>query len=118
MEEDKEYFRIYYQNHKGEYRKRDKKWRKNHPGEVKAIRKRYRENHPMKKRIKNILGPPIKKIKLKPFKERISPELQAKMKENTRINNKYIKFFNTVETGNDKFLVQNILKKSEAVANE
>jgi transposase len=51
-------------------------------------------------------------------KRKFSPELQAKMKENTRINNKHIKFFNTVETGNDKFLVRNILKKSRAVANE
>ena len=51
-------------------------------------------------------------------KRKFSPELQAKIEENTRINNKYIKFFNTVETGNDKFLVRNILKKSRAVANE
>ena len=51
-------------------------------------------------------------------KRKFSPELQAKMKENTRINNKYIKFYNTVETKDDKFLVQNILKKSRAVANE
>jgi len=51
-------------------------------------------------------------------KRKFSPELQAKMAENTRINNKYIKFYNTVETGNDKFLVRNILEKSRAVANE
>jgi len=49
---------------------------------------------------------------------KFSPELQAKIRENTRINNKYIKFFNTVKTGNDKFLVRNILEKSRAVANE
>ena len=51
-------------------------------------------------------------------KRKFSLELQAKMEENTRINNKYIKFFNTVETGKDKFLVWNILKKSRAVADE
>ena len=51
-------------------------------------------------------------------KRKFSPELQAKMKENTRINDKHIKFFNTVETKDDKFLVRNILKKSRAVANE
>lgn len=51
-------------------------------------------------------------------KRKFSPELQTKMKENTRINNKHMKVFNTVETGNDKFLVQNILEKSRAVANE
>ena len=51
-------------------------------------------------------------------KREFSPELQAKMRENTRINNKYIKFYNTVDTGKDKFLVQNILGKSRAVADE
>lgn len=56
-----------------------------------------------------------KKNKVNNFKRKFSPELQAKMKENTRINNKYIKFFETVETGKDKFLVRNILKKSEAI---
>jgi len=51
-------------------------------------------------------------------KRKFSPELQAKIEENTRINNKYIRFYNTVETGKDKFLVRNILKKTEAIANE
>ena len=51
-------------------------------------------------------------------KRKFSPELQAKMEENTKVNDKYIKFYGTVETGNDKFLVRNILKKSKAVANE
>jgi len=35
--------------------------------------------------------------KKKKSKREFSPELIAKMKENTRINNKYIKFYNTVE---------------------
>ena len=47
-------------------------------------------------------------------KRKFSPELQAKMKKNTRINNKYIKVFKTVETMGDKFLVQEILGKSGA----
>lgn len=51
-------------------------------------------------------------------KREFSPELQAKREENTRINNKYIKFYRTVETAHDKFLVQEVLRKSEAVANE
>lgn len=49
---------------------------------------------------------------------KFSPELQAKIRENTRINNRYVKFFNTVEAGNDKSLVRNILKKSRAIVNE
>jgi len=54
-----------------------------------------------------------KEKKVNNFKRKFSPELQAKMEENTRINNKYIKFYSTVEAGNDKFLVRNILKKVE-----
>ena len=48
------------------------------------------------------------------FEKTLSPELLAKRKENTRINNKYIKFYKVVETKNDKFLVQEISKKAEA----
>jgi len=59
-----------------------------------------------------------KKHKENKTKREFSPELLAKMKENTRINNQHIKFFDTVETGKDKFLVQNILKKERAIANE
>jgi len=45
------------------------------------------------------------------FKQRISPELLAKMKENTRINQKYSSRYPYKE----EFLVQEILKKSEAI---
>ena len=51
-------------------------------------------------------------------KGKFSPELLAKMKENTRINNQHIKFYNTIDTSKDKSLVRNILKKSKAVASE
>ena len=56
--------------------------------------------------------------KVENFKRKFSPELLAKREQNTRINNQHIKFYSTVDTGNDKFLVRNILKKSKAVANE
>jgi len=59
-----------------------------------------------------------KKKKVNNFKRKFSLELQTKMKENTKINNKHIKFFNTIDTGKDKFLVRNILKKERAIANE
>jgi len=49
------------------------------------------------------------------FKKSLSPELQARMKENTRINNKYIKYYKVVETVHDKFLVQEVLKRSEVI---
>jgi len=52
--------------------------------------------------------------KKKKSKREFSPELKARIKENTRINNKYIKFFNTVKTGEDKFLVRNILEREKA----
>lgn len=46
-----------------------------------------------------------------PFLQRVSPELLAKMKENTRINQKYSSRYPYKE----EFLVQEILKKSEAI---
>ncbi len=56
-----------------------------------------------------------KEGKLIAFEKRISPELLAKMKENTRINDKRIKFYKVVETVHDKFLVQEIFKKTEVI---
>ena len=56
-----------------------------------------------------------KKSKVSNFKRKFSPELLAKMKENTRINDEHIKFFGTVETSKDKFLVRDVLRKSEAI---
>jgi len=53
-----------------------------------------------------------KEKKLIAFEKTLSPELLAKRKENTRINNKYIKYYKVVETVHDNFLVQNILRKS------
>jgi len=53
----------------------------------------------------------------KHWEREFSPELLAKRKENTRINNKYIKYYKVVETVHDKFLVQEIFKKS-GVGNE
>lgn len=108
----KEYFIIYYQNHKKGYEERSKKWRKDNPEKAKIISKRYRDKPP-EKRKKSInrskyYGKPVEII---PFKKRISPELLAKMEENTRINNKYIKFYSTIDTRDDKFLVRDILKK-------
>ena len=51
--------------------------------------------------------------KLITFEKTLSPELLAKRKENTRINNQYIKYYKVVETVHDKFLVQEVLRKSE-----
>jgi len=48
--------------------------------------------------------------KKKKSKREFSPELKAKMKKNTQINDKKIKFFRTSETGNEKFLIKDILK--------
>lgn len=48
-------------------------------------------------------------------KRNFSPEFLARRKENTQINNRFMKSYKTVETTHDKFLVQNILKKSEAI---
>ena len=56
-----------------------------------------------------------KKKKVNNFKQNFSPELLAKIKENTRINNKYIKFYKVVETVHDNYLVQEVLKRSEVI---
>ena len=53
--------------------------------------------------------------KLITFEKTLSPELLAKRKENTRINNKYIKYYKVVETVHDKFLVRDILRKPEVM---
>jgi len=53
-----------------------------------------------------------KEKKLIAFEKTLSPELLARIKENTRINNKYIKYYKVVETVHDNFLIQNILRKS------
>jgi len=49
--------------------------------------------------------------KLITFEKTLSPELLAKRKENTRINNKYIKYYKVVETVHDKFLVQDFIEE-------
>jgi transposase len=46
------------------------------------------------------------------FEQRVSPELLAKRKENNRINNKGVKFYKTIETIHDKFLVQSMIDKT------
>ena len=46
------------------------------------------------------------------FEQRVSPELLAKRKENNRINNKGVKFYKTIETIHDKFLVQSMMDKT------
>ena len=53
-----------------------------------------------------------KEKKLIAFEKTLSPELLAKRKENTRINNQFIKYYKVVETVHDKFLVREIFKKS------
>ena len=45
------------------------------------------------------------------FEKTLSPELLAKRKENTRINNQFIKYYKVVETVHDKFLVQDFIEK-------
>jgi len=44
-----------------------------------------------------------------PYKRKFSPELLAKMKENTRINNERIQYVSFVRTTEDQDLVSNII---------
>jgi len=50
-----------------------------------------------------------KKEKSKRFKQEFSPELKARMEENTRINNERIQYVNFVRTTEDQYLVSNII---------
>ena len=52
-----------------------------------------------------------KEGKLIAFKKRISPELLAKMKENTRINNEKIRYVEFIRGTEDQKLVDNILSR-------
>lgn len=108
---DKAYFQKYYQDHKEEYKKRHNKWCIENPEKIKAMKNKYKEKVKAGKVVR-VLGKRLKKPHLKPFKERISPELLAKIKENTRINNEKIKFYNIAET-RDTHLVQSLLKMRE-----
>lgn len=130
MLDTKERKQKYYQDHREELLKKANKYHKDNRKEILEKRrqyhidnrekilkraKKYREDKkkgtfvPERKRV---LGVRIKEKALQPFKKRISPELLAKMEENTRINNEKIKFYNVAET-RDNYLVQNIIKMKE-----
>ena len=116
----KEYFKKYYKDHKEERDKSVKKWRKDNPEKSEKIRKTYYGKNKEKMleygkdyrkknqgRISEDKTKPAQITKPKPFLERISPELLAKIKENTRINNKKIKYFIADDTED---AVLNLLK--------
>ena len=110
---DKIYFERYYQDHKAEYKKRNEELC---PKKRKSIKSKYYKKH-REKLLKYAKGYHRLKtegvfVTIKPFEKRISPELQDKIKENTRINNEKIKFYDMIET-RDTFLVQNLLKLKE-----
>ena len=126
----KEYFQIYYQDHKEEYKKRHKEWNKNNPEGKKKIKKTYYETHreellkysreyrenkikgtfiPERRRV---LGVRIKEKELKPFMQRISPELRSKIEENTKVNNDKIKHYSMNDT-KDNYLVRSLMKMKE-----
>lgn len=116
---DKIYFERYYQDHKAEYKKRNEELC---PKKRKSIKSKYYKKHRKKllkyakeyHRLKTegIFVSETKGKAIRPFKKRISLELQDKIKENTKINNSKIKFYDMVET-RDTFLVQNLLKLKE-----
>ena len=120
----------YYQDNRDKLLKKANKYHKDNRKEILEKRRQYHIDNREKilKRAKKyredkkkgtfipervrVLGVRIKEKALKPFKRRISPGLLARMEENTRINNKKIKFY-TVEETRDTYLVQNILKMKE-----
>ena len=84
---DKEYFRIYYKNHKKEYQKRDKRWRKKNPKRMKEIKEKYLKN--LGKRKKGINKTEYNKGSLKElFIERYGKSLKKTKDDVTHINHK------------------------------
>ena len=62
---DKEYFRIYYKNHKKEYERRKVKWSKENPQAAKTISKRYRDKVRDKgEKVTNQSEYPVKPLKI------------------------------------------------------
>ncbi len=59
-----------------------------------------------------VLGVRIEEKKLKPFMERISPELRAKIEENTKMNNEKIKHYSRSDT-KDNYIVRSLMKMKE-----
>lgn len=87
---------TYYERNKENLKKYSRNYHKSHREEI-NIRKR----NPGSIRVTKVLGVRLKGKKLKPFNEKISPELKAKMEENTRTNDERIKFFTLTGTKED-----------------
>lgn len=83
-----DYMKNYYLKHKEKIKKQSMEWREKNINRVKAIQKNYREKHGIAVRDYK-----EEKIKELPFKERVSPEILAKLKYNSRINKLYIKHY-------------------------
>ena len=81
------YMAEYYQKNKEKSIKQSLEWRKNNPDNIKIIQGRYRKKHKADRDYRD------EKIKILPFKKRISKECLARMKENTKINRKLVKHY-------------------------
>jgi hypothetical protein len=83
----KTYMQEYYLDHKEKIKKQSMEWREKNPGRLKIIQNRYRIKRGLDRDFRE------EKIEVLPFKERVSKETLAKMKENSRINQRRIKYY-------------------------
>ena len=95
----KEYFKKYYKDHKEKIVEYAKDYRKKNRDRISESKRKPGEKPA------RVIG--IRMKGPKPFLERISPELLAKIKGNTRINDKKIKYFTLDDTEN-AVLVRNL----------
>jgi len=81
------YMRQYYLEHKEKIKKQAKKWREKNPGRLKVIQSRYRIKRGLDRDFRE------EKIEVMPFEKRVSQGTLDRMKENSRINKKLIKYY-------------------------
>jgi hypothetical protein len=82
------YMRQYYLEHKEKIKARARKWVKDNPGKIRIIQNSYKtKNQEVIRDYKE------EKMEVLPFKKRVSKECLAQMKENSRINQKLIKYY-------------------------
>ena len=81
------YMRQYYLEHKEKIKKQAMKWREKNPGRLKVIQNRYRIKRGLDRDFRE------ERIEVIPFEKRVSQETLAKMKENSQVNRKLVKYY-------------------------
>jgi len=81
------YMKQYYLDHKEKIKKQSKEWREKNPGRLKVIQSRYKLKRGLDRDFRE------ERIEVLPFEKRVSQGLLAKMKENSQVNRKLVKYY-------------------------